>query len=151
MGNLNKVQLIGRLGRTPEKRITKAGKSVVSIGLATSEYYKDQSGNRQERTEWHRLNFWERTADVVEKYCKKGSQIFVEGSLRTRKYEGRDGTEKQVTEITVRNLQLLDAPRQSSSQQGQYQDRNENNNTHQTPPAAKSNNQSDFIEDDIPF
>jgi single-strand DNA-binding protein len=109
MGYLNKVILIGRLGQDPEKRTTPTGKTVVNVSLATTEYYNDQSGNKQERTEWHRLVIWEKTGDVIANYCKKGSQIYAEGSLQTRDWQDKDGNKRFTTEVVVRSVQLLDS------------------------------------------
>ncbi len=165
MGNLNKVLLIGRIGQDPEKRITPGGHSVVSVSLATSENFKDKSGNRQERTEWHRLVFWNRLAEIVEQYCRKGSQLYVEGSLQTNEWQDKDGNKRYTTEIVVRNMQMLDSKPQSA--QGGYQSNQGNQQFNPpgggAPPQANSNFQSppqtgsspvgndDFIEDDIPF
>lgn len=157
MGYLNKVLLIGRLGQEPEKRVTPAGHSVINVSLATTEYYKDQGGNRQERTEWHRLVFWNRQAEIIEQYCKKGSQLFVEGSLQTRDWQDKDGNKRYTTEIVVRNLQMLDPkPEQRSGQQSQqnsgYSAPPPSYQNHQEPSPGPSNvGQDDFIEDDIPF
>jgi single-strand DNA-binding protein len=109
MGYLNKVILIGRLGQDPEKRITPSGHTVINISLATTEYFKDQGGNKQERTEWHRVVFWNRQAELIEQYCTKGSQIYVEGSLQTREWQDKDGNKRFSTDIVVRNIQLLDS------------------------------------------
>ncbi len=165
MATLNKVLLIGRIGQEPEKRITPNGHSVMNVSLATSEFYKDQSGSRQERTEWHRLVFWNRLAEIVEQYCRKGSQIFVEGSLQTRDWQDKDGNKRYTTEIVVRNMQMLDSkqggsgPYQGNNQQGQQGQQNNAFNTpppsfqsHQEPGSGNANvGQDDFIEDDIPF
>ena len=80
MGNLNKVLPIEYLGQDPEKRITPSGHAVVNVNIATTEHFKDQSGSKQERTEWHRVVFWNKQAELVAQYCRKGSQIYVEGS-----------------------------------------------------------------------
>ncbi len=180
MGYLNKVLLIGRLGQDPEKRITPAGHSVVNVSLATTEYFKDQSGNKQERTEWHRVVFWNRQAEIVEQYCRKGSQIYVEGSLQTREWQDKDGNRRFNTDIVARNMQLLDSRPQTnqggyqSSQQGTQPDTMQqpaDNYSSSTPPQPNSStppqtsgfqqspasgspasvNEGDFVEDDIPF
>jgi single-strand DNA-binding protein len=134
MATLNKVQLIGRLGQDPEMRTTPSGASVVNISLATSEYSKDQSGNRQERTEWHRVVFWNKLAEVVGQYCHKGSQIYVEGSLQTREWQDKDGNRRFSTDIVGRNLQLLDSKPQGQQQsEGQQRPHNQNPPQHQQP------------------
>jgi single-strand DNA-binding protein len=161
MGNLNKVLLIGRIGQEPEKRITPTGQSVVNISLATSDFFKDRSGNRQERTEWHRVIFWNRLAEIVEQYCKKGSQLYVEGSLQTREWQDKDGNKRYTTEIVARNLQMLDSKGQGSS--GGFQDNRQGGgqfDSYNSPQPSFQNQQDpgpgpigndDFIEDDIPF
>ena len=162
MGNLNKVLLIGRIGQEPEKRITPAGHSVMNVSLATTEYYKDQSGSRQERTEWHRLVFWNRQAEIVEQFCRKGSQIFVEGSLQTREWQDKDGNKRYTTEIVVRSLQMLDSKQSTGgSYQGSSQQNQQEDPFYASPPSYQNHQQpeqgpgsvgnDDFIEDDIPF
>ncbi len=118
MGNLNKVMLIGFLGQDPEKRVTSGGHSVVSVNLATTERFNDKEGNRQERTEWHRLVFWNKSADFIEQYCKKGTQLYVEGSLQTKEWTDKDGNKRYTTEIVVRTSSLLD---RAPAGQGNYQ------------------------------
>ena len=122
MGNLNKVLLIGRIGQEPEKTTTPTGAFVCNNTLATTEYYKDKSGNRQEKVEWHKVVFWNRQAEILEQYCKKGSQLFIEGSLQTRDWKDKDGNKRYVTEIIVRSLQMLDSKQQSSGQSNQQYD-----------------------------
>ena len=160
MGYLNKVLLIGRLGQDPEKRVTQTGQSVVNVSLATTDYYKDKSGNRQERTEWHRLVFWNRQAEIVEQYCKKGSQLYVEGGLQTNEWQDKDGNKRYTTEIVVRNMQMLDPKTQggqegypSNQPSGSYNAPQQNKQGFQEPPqtAPGPAGGGDFIEDDIPF
>jgi single-strand DNA-binding protein len=114
MSGLNKVQLIGRLGADPESRSLNNGGKVVNLRLATSESWKDKDGNRQERTEWHQVViFNEGLGSVAERYLRKGSQCFVEGSLQTRKWTDNNGNDKYTTEIVLQKfrgeLVLLDA------------------------------------------
>ncbi len=104
---INKVILVGNLGADPEVRYTPQGTAVANFNVATNEAYKDREGNLQEKTEWHRIVVWDRLAEIVEKYLKKGSQIYLEGSLQTRSYEDKDGVTKYVTEIKARELQIL--------------------------------------------
>ncbi len=127
MGNLNKVLLIGFLGQDPEKRVTSGGHSVVSVNLARTERFNDKEGNRQERTEWHRLVFWNQKADFIEQYCKKGTQLYVEGSLQTREWLDKDGNKRYSTEIVVRNSQLLDRMPAGQGNQSNYQAGNQAN------------------------
>ncbi len=105
---LNKVMLIGNLGADPEVRYTAGGAAVANIRLATADTWRDKdSGETQERTEWHRVVFFGRLAEVVEQYVKKGSQLYIEGRLQTRKWQDKDGNEKFSTEIVASEMQML--------------------------------------------
>lgn len=105
-GSVNKVILVGNLGRDPEIRFTQSGQKLANMSVATSETWRDkQSGERREKTEWHRVViFDERLADVAEKYLKKGSKVYLEGSLQTRKWTGNDGVEKYTTEVVLQRF-----------------------------------------------
>ncbi len=105
--SLNKVMLIGRLGKDPETRYMTNGEAVTNVGLATSETWKDKSGEKQEKTEWHNLVFYRRLAEIAGEYLKKGSMIYVEGKLQTRKYTDKAGVEKYSTEIIVNEMTML--------------------------------------------
>ncbi|MBK8960021.1 MAG: single-stranded DNA-binding protein [Proteobacteria bacterium] len=105
---LNKVMLIGNLGADPEVRYTAGGSAVANVRLATADTWRDKdSGETQERTEWHRVVFFNRLAEIVEQYVKKGSQIYVEGRIQTRKWQDKDGNEKFSTEIVASDMQML--------------------------------------------
>ncbi len=107
---VNKVILIGNLGADPEVRYMPSGGAVTNVSLATSDIWKDKNtGEPQERTEWHRVVFFNRLAEVVGEYLKKGSKIYVEGSLRTRKWQGQDGQDRYTTEIVANEMQMLDS------------------------------------------
>jgi len=103
---LNKVQLIGRLGKDPEVRELESGKKVANFSMATSETFKDNQGNNQESTEWHNVVLWQALAGIAESYLKKGSQVFIEGKLKTRSWE-KDGVTRYVTEVLATNLIML--------------------------------------------
>lgn len=103
---LNKVMLIGHLGKDPELKYTPGGAAVATFSLATNESYKDKEGNQQDRTEWHRLVVWNKQAEIAAEYLKKGQQIFAEGKLQTRTWE-KDGQKHYMTEIVVLNFQML--------------------------------------------
>lgn len=106
---VNKVILIGRLGQDPEHRILPSGGGVTNISLATSESWKDkQTGQPQERTEWHKAVFFNRLSEIAAEYLRKGSKIYIEGSLRTRKWQDQSGADRYTTEIIVSDLQMLD-------------------------------------------
>jgi single-strand DNA-binding protein len=107
MASVNKVILVGNLGADPEVRYLPSGEAVVNLRLATTDTWKDKDGNKQEATEWHRVSFFGRQAEVCGQYLKKGSQIYVEGSIRTRKYTDKDGQEKYATEIRGDRMQML--------------------------------------------
>ncbi|MGE4534208.1 single-stranded DNA-binding protein [Halomonas sp.] len=107
---VNKVILIGNLGQDPEVRFTPSGTAVANVNLATTDTWMDrQSGQRQERTEWHRLVMFNKTAEIAQQYLKKGSKIYVEGRLQTRKWQGQDGQDRYTTEIVVNDMQMLDS------------------------------------------
>ncbi len=117
MKGINKAILVGNLAAEPEFRILNSGaNSVATVNLATNESFKDQQGNVQERTEWHRLVFWGRLAEIARDYLHKGSQVYVEGKIRTRSYEDQNGVTKYVTEIQVAELQMLGSKPQGQGQ-----------------------------------
>ncbi len=108
MASINKVILIGNLGRDPEVRYTPSGAAICNITLATSRNWKDKtSGDKVEETEWHRVVFYDRLAEIAGEYLKKGRSVYVEGRLKTRKWQDKDGVEKYTTEIIADNMQLL--------------------------------------------
>ena len=108
MASVNKVIIVGNLGRDPETRYMPSGDAVTNITVATTDRYKDkQSGEMKEATEWHRISFFGKLAEIAGQYLKKGSQVYVEGSLRTRKYTDKDGVEKYATEIRADTMQML--------------------------------------------
>jgi len=159
---INKVILIGNLGNDPETRYMPSGGAVTNVSLATSETWKDkQTGQPQERTEWHRVVFFNRLAEIAGEYLRKGSKVYVEGSLRTRKWQDKDGQDKYTTEIVASEMQMLDS--RGGGQGGDYQD---DRYSSSAPPAQSGGGQSgggrpatpaapaeDFAEfdDDIPF
>ena len=105
---INKVIIVGNLGADPETRYTPSGTAITSVRLATSESWKDkQSGEQQERTEWHRVKFFGRLAEIAGEYLKKGGQVYIEGSLRTEKYTDKQGVEKYSTDIIANEMQML--------------------------------------------
>ena len=107
MASVNKVILIGNLGRDPETRYMPEGGAVTNISIATTDTWKDKSGERQERTEWHKVAFFGRLAEIAGEYLKKGSQVYVEGALRTRKWQDKEGQERYTTEIVASEMRML--------------------------------------------
>jgi single-strand DNA-binding protein len=140
MASVNRVVLIGNLGRDPESRQLPSGDSVVTFSLATTDSYKDKSGQKVETTEWHRVVFFGRTADVAAKYLTKGSQVYVEGSIVTKKFTDKEGNEKVSVEIKGDRMQML-----GGKSGGDY--------AQAEKPAQKQRAQqaSDFDDDSIPF
>ena len=107
--SLNKIMLIGNLGKDPDLRYTGSGVAVATFSLATNESWKDQDGNQQERTEWHNIVAWRKLAEISGEYMKKGKKVFVEGRIQTRSYDDKNtGTKKYITEIVADNIILLD-------------------------------------------
>ena len=108
MASVNKVIIVGNLGRDPETRYMPSGDAMTSITVATTDSWKDKStGEKKEQTEWHRITFFGKLAEIAGQYLKKGSQVYVEGSLRTRKYTDKDGVEKYATDIKADSMQML--------------------------------------------
>jgi single-strand DNA-binding protein len=107
MASVNKVILIGNLGRDPETRYTTGGDAVTNLNIATSETWKDKAGEKQEKTEWHRVVLFGRQAEIAGEYLKKGRSVYIEGRLQTKKYTDKDGVEKYSTEIVGDRMQLL--------------------------------------------
>lgn len=116
MASLNKVMLIGNLGRDPEIRYTPDGSPVANFSLATTDYWTDKNGTRQERTEWHNIVAWTRLADLSKRFLSKGRQVYVEGRLRTREWTDRDGNKRRTTEIIASQMVLLGARGESPEQ-----------------------------------
>jgi len=116
MASMNKVILIGNLGQDPELRYTQGGKAVASFSIATTERFSSRDGDRQERTEWHRIVTWERTAENCARFLSKGRSCLVEGRLQTREWEDKDGGKRRTTEVVAQNVQFLGGPRGEGSE-----------------------------------
>jgi single-strand DNA-binding protein len=145
---INKVILIGNLGKDPETRYMPSGGAVTNVTLATSESWKDKNtGEQQERTEWHRVVFFNRLGEIAGEYLKKGSKVYVEGSLRTRKWQGQDGQDRYTTEIVANEMQMLDSRGGSASFDAPQ---SQGVSRPQSAPAPSSMPDNDF-DDDIPF
>jgi single-strand DNA-binding protein len=144
---VNKVILIGNLGGDPEVRYASgSNKAIANINLATSDSWRDrESGEMQERTEWHRVVFFERLAEIVEQYLRKGSKIYVEGTLRTRKWQDRDGNDRYTTEIVAREMQMLDG------RAGSGEARAPGGGQREAPARAVNEPPLQDFDDDIPF
>ena len=155
MASLNKVQLIGRLGKDPELRTFSNGDAVCNVSLATSERWKDkQTGEAKEATEWHSLVLHRRLAEIAAEYLRKGSLVYVEGSLKTRKWQDQSGNDRYTTEIRVDRLQMLQSSDDGGQrqQQGGQQRRQEYQNQRQQPQQNQRQSSGfDDMDDDIPF
>jgi single-strand DNA-binding protein len=114
MSSLNKVMLIGNLGRDPEVRFTPDGSPVATFSIATGETWTDKSGTRQERTEWHNIVAWNKLADLAKRYLSKGRQVYIEGRIRTREWDDRDGNKRRTTEVIATQMVLLGSRPQGS-------------------------------------
>lgn len=167
---VNKVIIVGNCGQDPETRFMPSGGAVTNLSIATSESWKDKNtGDQQERTEWHRVVFFNRLAEIAGEYVKKGSKLYVEGSLRTRKWQGQDGQDRYTTEIVASEMQMLDSRggqqgggdyQQASNQQYGQQSAPQQNTSSQQASSAPQQGQSasqqapqgmDTFDDDIPF
>lgn len=151
MASVNKVILLGNLGRDPELRNMPNGDAAVAVSLATTRKWKDKSGEKQEETEWHRVTAFGRTAEVICEYVKKGDPLYVEGRLRTRKWTDKDGVEKYTTEIVAEQIQFLRAP-DRGDRGGREEPRQQS--TQQRAPARQATQDRggfDDFDSDIPF
>ncbi|WP_263433547.1 single-stranded DNA-binding protein [Vreelandella aquamarina] len=155
---INKVILIGNLGQGPEVRFTTGGTAVATLNIATSDSWLDRSsGQRQERTEWHRVILFKKTAEIAQQYLRKGSKVYIEGRLQTRKWQDQSGQDRYTTEIVANDMQMLDSGgQQQAPQQGGYQQPPQNQrpqhhsqqtSNHGAPDPA----QYDDFNDEIPF
>lgn len=147
MSSLNKAMIIGRLGQDPDVRYTQSNTAVANLSVATSERFKDSSGEWQERTEWHRVVAWGRLAEICQEYLKKGSQVYIEGPIQTRKWEDKEGQTRYTTEIKALTMTMLDSKGDNTDGQ-----------TPAKPQGGKPvssnvdlNDNFDEIDDDLPF
>ena len=156
--SVNKVLLIGRLGQDPELKYTPSGQAVCNFSVATSENWTDKSGQKQERTEWHRIVVWGKLAELANQYLGKGRQVFLEGKLQTRSWEDNNGNKRYTTEVQASNLQFLGGQAQANEGGYQRSPQQQNNNSMNQDNGGgfmdqNYNVQSDanFAADDIPF
>lgn len=132
---LNKVTLIGRLGADPEVKYMPSGGAVTNVGLATTRRWKDrQTGERRDETEWHRVTFFNRVAEVAGEYLRKGSLVYIEGRIRTRKWQDQNGQDRYTTEIIAEQMQMLDNKSGGTSSFGENQASTASNSSHQSQP-----------------
>ena len=147
MASVNKVILVGNLGRDPEVRYLPDGAAIANVSVATTDVWKDKGGEKQERTEWHRVAFFGKLAEIAGEYLKKGSQIYVEGRLQTRKWQDKEGHEKYSTEIVAERMQMLGSRAGLGSPDGGERSAPPSGGAQQKGASARF----DDFEDDIPF
>src|SRR5438132_14326858 len=155
MASVNKVILIGNLGRDPETRYMPDGGAVTNVSIATTDIWKDKNGEKQEKTEWHRVVFFAKLAEIAGEYLKKGSQVYVEGRLQTRKWQDKDGQDKDSTEVVADRMQMLGS-RQGMGGADREREAPAEREGAAARPAAKptakaAGGKFDDLEDDIPF
>ncbi len=158
---INKVILVGNLGNDPETRYTQGGMAITRISLATTSVRKDKDGNQQERTEWHRVVFFGKLGEIAGEYLRKGSSVYVEGSLRYDKYTGQDGVEKYSTDIIADEMQMLGGrgeggggsggDRSARPQRQEYGSSSAPQQRREPPAQRQQAPVDDFADDDIPF
>ena len=153
---INKVILVGTLGKDPEVRYSQSGSAIASVSVATNEKWKDKNGEMQERTEWHRVKFFGRLAEIAGEYLKKGGQVYVEGSLRTEKYTDKQGVEKYSTDIIANEMQMLGG--MPGGERGERSERPQRasggyggERSGASAPASAVRSDDSFPDDDIPF
>ena len=157
VGSVNKVILLGNLGRDPEIRSLQSGSKMASFSLATSKRWKDKSTQEQkDKTSWHNIViFGDGLVNIVEKYVKKGSKVYVEGELNTRKWQDQDGNDRYTTEVVLQgyncNLTLLDSKGTSSFQQDSVEKQSNIDDNNKTNDKLSNNQESEVLDDDIPF
>ncbi len=157
---VNKVIIIGRLGRDPEIRYTSSGTPVASFSVATDEKWTGQDGNRQSKTEWHNIVAWSRLAEICEQYLKKGKLVYIEGRLQTREWDDKDGNKRRTTEIIANNMQMLSSRSEDESMANSGYGKGPSSDRHPGSGARNSDRQLvnegtpsdlDLTDDDIPF
>lgn len=147
MRGVNKVILVGNCGQDPETKYSASGAAITNLSLATSEQWKDkQTGQQQEKTEWHRVVFFNRLAEIAGEYLRKGSRVYIEGKLQTRKWKDQNGQDRYTTEIVANEMQMLDSKQgESAASSSQGAGQAQPNQAPPPPPAM------DSFDDDIPF
>jgi len=149
MASVNKVILIGNLGKDPETRYMSNGEAVTNITLATTDSWKDKTGEKQEKTEWHRVTFYRKLAEIAGEYLKKGRQVYIEGRLETRKWTDKSGVDRYTTEIIANDMKMLGS--RSGSGSFDLNDKEESSAAPNQSASSKSGGGFDDMEDDIPF
>lgn len=150
MSSVNKVIILGHLGKDPEVRYMTNGEAVANFSIATTEKWKDKTGEKQEKTEWHNITAYRKLAEIVAKYVKKGSLIYIEGKLQTRKWQDKEGKDRYTTEIIADQMQMIGGKREESGNPAEHHAgavEQKNPSYGAAQPASKNDN----FDDDIPF
>lgn len=150
MASVNKAIIIGNLGKDPEMRYMPSGDAICNFSLATTDSWKDKNGEKQEKTEWHRISMFGKLAEIAGEYLKKGSQVYVEGRIQTRKWTNKEGQDQYTTEIVADKMQMLGG-RSSGGGGNSFEVVEKPSSSGSAKPAAKSGGDFDNFEDDIPF
>lgn len=151
MASLNKVILIGNLGKDPETRYMSNGDAVTNITLATTDTWKDKNGEKQEKTEWHRVTFYRKLAEIAGEYLKKGRSVYVEGRLETRKWTDKNGVERYTTDIIASDMKMLGTRSGSGSFEPAPNHEEDNSTSNRSSSSGKAPSGFDDMDDDIPF
>jgi len=153
--SVNKVILVGRLGRDPETRFTTSGQAVANFSIATDETYKDRAGERQKRTEWHKIVVWGKQAEIAQKYLRKGALVFIEGRIQSRQWDDREGQKRTSIEIVCNNFRMLGGRAEGAAQgSGQSAPVHEPDADQSAPPHSEETVSSpggEISDEDIPF
>jgi single-strand DNA-binding protein len=150
-GSVNKVILIGRLGKDPEVTYTSGGTPKARFSLATDESYKDKTGTQQKRTEWHNIVAWNKLAEICGEYLTKGKQVYIEGRITTRQWEDQTGTKRTTFEIVAQQMQMLGSRSDSERLEGVSQERISRPSSASPAPAAEPSAEPEITDEDIPF
>lgn len=148
MASLNKVMILGNLGKDPEVRYMHNGEAVANFSIATTDNWKDKDGNKQERTEWHNIVMYRKLAEIAGEYLKKGSPVYIEGKLQTRKWQTKEGQDRYTTEIVADSMQMLGSKTQNNDA-GDSNTQAKQNNQHKA--AQLSSSYDDSLDSDVPF
>lgn len=158
MASVNKVILVGNLGKDPDVRYMPNGEAVANFSIATTDSWKDKNGQKQERTEWHNIVMYRKLAEIAGEYLKKGRPVYIEGRLQTRKWQTKEGQDRYTTEIIADQMQMLGGRGESGSQDTQYEDQSAPHNAgaggsgmSSNKKPQESNNNYDEFDEDIPF
>ncbi len=151
MASVNKVILIGNLGKDPETRYLPSGDAVTNVSVATTDVWKDKNGEKQEHTEWHRVAFFGKQAEIAGEYLKKGSPVYIEGRIRTRKWQDKEGQDRYSTEIVAERMQLLGGRGAAAGAESVAREPAAAAAAPEGKPAPKKGGAFDEMDDDIPF